>query len=311
VTSGESRLKKRIRRGSKLPRGKAEQIAAPYTVSNSLPYSEYAEFAEAAAKAAGEITLQYFRTMLGGEGGHTGPPLQIQYKEDSSPVTTADRESETLLRSRIEKRFPEHGIWGEEYGLTRPEAAMRWMVDPIDGTQSFIRGVPLYGVMLGLVERGAEGTEDPVLGVVHFPALGETVTAWRGGGCWWSRGAGKVRARVSQVARLEDAVLLTTDPVGLLRGEKRAGYEWLRARVRMERGWGDCYGHLLVATGRAEIMLDPELREWDAAALIPILEEAGGKFTDWKGRRTISGGDGFATNGALFEEVRKAVANGG
>jgi len=273
-------------------------------VSESIRYAEYAEFAEAAARAAGKITLRYFQTTQGKEGGHAGPPLQVEYKADRSPVTTADRESERLLRKRIEERFPEHGILGEEFGPARPEAGMRWLVDPIDGTESFIRGVPLYGVMLGLVEDG-----NPVVGVVHFPALGETLTAWRGGGCWWSRsfGIGRVRANVSNVARLEEAVLVVTDPAGLLRGEKRGGYERLRGRVKMERGWGDCYGHALVATGRAEIMLDPELKEWDAAPLIPILEEAGGRFTDWRGSRTIAGGDGFATNAAVYEEVLRTI----
>ena len=261
-------------------------------------YEEYAEFAEAAARAAGEITLRYFQKLPG-----------VEYKADGSPVTTADRESEELLRAWIEERFPEHGILGEEFGLTRPEAGMRWLLDPIDGTASYVRGVPLYGVMMALVERSADGPahDDPVVGVVHFPALRETVTAWRGGGCWWSREGGRTRARVSEVARLEDATLLVTDPAGVRAAEKRAGFERLRARVKMERGWGDCYGHLLVATGRAEIMLDPVLHEWDAAPLIPIVEEAGGRFTDWRGRRTIAGGDGFATNAILNEPVRQLL----
>jgi len=251
--------------------------------------------------------------MPGKEGGHApksrrasaGPPLQVEFKADRSPVTLADRESERLLRQRLEERFPEHGILGEEYGLTRAEGRLRWLVDPIDGTQSYIRGVPLYGVMLGLVELGAgeSGESDPLVGVVHFPALDETLVAWRGGGCWWSRGAGRVRARVSEVARLEDATLLATDPIDLRGPKKQGGYERLKRRVKLERGWGDCYGHALVATGRAEIMLDAALNEWDAAPLIPIVEEAGGRFTDWRGRRTISGGDGFATNGALYEQV--------
>ncbi len=263
-------------------------------MSDSSSYPEYAEFAEAAARAAGEITLRYFQKLPG-----------VEFKPDSSPVTVADRESERLLRSLIEERYPDHGILGEEFGMARPEAPLRWLVDPIDGTQSFIRGVPLYGVMLGLVERrpGSPAADDPVAGVVHFPALRETVTAWRGGGCWWSTSTGKTRARASHVSRLEEATLLVTDTSGLLRGAKRAGYELLRTRVKIERGWGDCYGHALVATGRAEIMLDPELHEWDAAPLMPILEEAGGKFTDWRGQRTISGADGFATNGALYEKV--------
>jgi len=256
-------------------------------VTDSPPYSEYAEFAEAAARAAGEITLRYFQKLP-----------SVEFKADRSPVTVADRESEQLLRALIEERYPDQGILGEEFGLGRPGARLRWLVDPIDGTQSFIRGVPLYGVMLGLVEDG-----EPVVGVVHFPALRETVVSWRGGGCWWSTAAGRTRARTSNVSRLEDATLLATDTAGLVGGEKRTGYERLRMRAKMERGWGDCYGHALVATGRAEIMLDPVLHDWDAAPLIPILEEAGGKFTDWRGQRSISGGDGFATNGPLYESV--------
>ena len=289
-------------------------------MNDSLTYSEYAEFAEAAARAAGEITLQYFQKLPG-----------VEYKADGSPVTVADRESEELLRAWIEERFPEHGMLGEEFGLARPEARLRWLLDPIDGTQSYIRGVPLYGVMLALVEIGkTDGLQglkpqkrghghggvktppfreedDPVVGVVHFPALRETVTAWRGGGCWWSRSGGRTRARVSEVARLEDAVLLGTDPKALADGIKHAAYERLRARVKMERGWGDCYAYLLVATGRAEIALDAALSEWDAAPLVPIIEEAGGKFTDWRGRRTIAGGDGFATNAILNEPVRRLL----
>ena len=257
---------------------------------DSLPFQEFAEFAAGAAQAAGDVTLRYFQNLP-----------SVEYKADRSPVTVADRESETLLRQRIEKRYPEHGILGEEFGLTHGEAALRWLLDPIDGTESFIRGVPLYGVMLGLMAG-----DDPVVGVVHFPALRETLHAWRGGGCWWNA----ERAHVSGVARIEEATLLTTNPMGFSAAEKRAAYEKLRRRVKTERGWGDCYGYMLVATGRAEIMLDPALNEWDAAPLIPILEEAGGRFTDWRGRRTITGGDGFATNGALYEEVLGIVARG-
>ena len=257
---------------------------------DSLPLQEFAEFAAGAAQAAGDVTLRYFQKLQ-----------EVEYKADRSPVTVADRESEALLRQRIEKRYPEHGILGEELGLTRGEAGLRWLLDPIDGTESFIRGVPLYGVMLGLVAEG-----NPVVGVVHFPALRETLHAWRGGGCWWNA----ARAHVSDVARMEEATLLTTDPQGFSAPEKHAAYEKLRRRVKTERGWGDCYGYMLVATGHAEIMIDPVLQEWDAAPLIPILEEAGGRFTDWRGRRTISGGDGFATNRALYEEVLGIVAGG-
>ena len=275
--------------------------------TDSLPLQEYAEFAAEAARRAGEIALRYYQKLPG-----------VEYKADHSPVTVADRESEQLLRRLLEERYPEHGILGEEYGLTRGEAALRWYLDPIDGTFSFVRGVPLFGVMLGVAakehapekqvpgpprrardENGVNGF-NPLVGVVHLPVLGETAVAWRGGGCWWNG----TRAHVSATAKLEEAVLLSSDPIDLARSPKQRGYERLRARVKVQRGWGDCYGHVLVATGRAEIMLDAALHEWDAAPLVPILEEAGGRFTDWRGRRTISGGDGFATNGELFEVVR-------
>ena len=256
-------------------------------------FQGYAEFAAKVAREAGEVTLRYYQKLPG-----------VEYKADSSPVTVADREAEMLLRKRIEERYPAHGILGEEFGQTRPEADLRWLLDPIDGTQSFVRGVPLYGVMLALVARGPEGDKHdaPVVGVVHLPVLGETAVAWRGGGCWWNG----TRARVSDVARLEDALLLGTDPLGLQ--EKHAGHERLRARVKMERGWGDCYGYVLVATGRAEIMMDSRLNPWDAAPLVPIVEEAGGRFTDWRGTRTTLGDDGFATNGRLHDEVLGMLA---
>ena len=234
-----------------------------------------------AVRQAGEITLRYFQQRV-----------DIENKRDGSPVTIADRQSEQLLRRVIEEKFPDHGIIGEEFGAVRAEARYRWLLDPIDGTVSFIHGVPLYGVMAGLEDNG-----EAVLGIVHFPALSETMWAYRGGGAWWN---GR-RARVSEVRALENATLLgviVNDP----------GSERLQSRVKIVRGWGDCYGHMLVATGRAEIMLDPVLSEWDTCALLPIVEEAGGRFTDWRGVRTVQGASGISTNGALHEAVMAALA---
>jgi histidinol-phosphatase len=251
--------------------------------AEQIPLEEFADFAVKAARAAGEVTLRHFQKLT-----------HVAFKPDRSPVTIADRESETLLRGRIAERFPDHGILGEEFGAERAAARARWVIDPIDGTQSFIRGVPLYGVMLGFLLD-----DEPLLGVVHFPALQETAVGWKGGGTWWN-GA---RATVSSVSRLEEATLLATDPLSYASTGKEEGYRRLRRSVRVERGWGDCYGHILVATGRAEIMLDPVLSEWDAAPLVPILEEAGGRFTDWKGKRSARGGEGISTNAALFDAV--------
>ena len=249
---------------------------------------ELLDLALSAARAAGEVTLRYFQKNLA-----------VEVKADLSPVTIADRESERTLRQRIEQGFPDHGIIGEEFGAARESAAYRWMLDPIDGTASFIRGVPLYGVMVGLEYAG-----EPQLGVVHFPALGETAWARKGGGAWWN---GRL-ATVSGVARLEDATLVTTDVRGFATGHLDAAYERLRSAIGLERTWGDCYGHMLVATGRAEIMLDPILDAWDACALLPILEEAGGRFTDWNGSRTIHGRSGISTNALLHEAVVQLVA---
>lgn len=244
---------------------------------------ELLDLALGAAQDAGEVTLRYFQG-----------DLAVEQKADETPVTVADREGERRLRARIEERFPDHGIVGEEFGTVRAGAPYRWMLDPIDGTESFIRGVPLWGVMVGLENEG-----EPLLGVLHFPALQETVWARRSGGAWWN---GK-RARVSSVARLEDATLLMSDPrtfepVGL-----QPALERLRARTKLERTWGDCYGHALVATGRAEIMLDPIMSEWDASPLLPILEEAGGRFSDWTGARTVRGGNAISTNRLLYDAV--------
>jgi len=244
---------------------------------------ELLELALEAARDAGEVALRYFER-----------DVHVEWKSDQTPVTVADREGERLLRAKIEERFPDHGIVGEEFGVVRDHAPYRWILDPIDGTQSFIRGVPLWGVMIGVEQDG-----EPVLGVVHFPALKETVWARAGGGAWWN---GK-RARVSSVARLEDATLLTTDTRLFGEAGLRAVFDRLRARVKFERTWGDCYGHALVATGRADIMLDPIMSEWDACALLPILEEAGGRFSDWSGVRTVRGGNAISTNGLLFEPV--------
>jgi len=252
---------------------------------------ELLDFALAIAREAGEVALGYFQKRIA-----------IETKADQSPVTVADRESERLLRRRIEERFPDHGICGEEFGAVREASPYRWMLDPVDGTESFIRGVPFWGVMAGLELEG-----EPVLGVIHFPALRETLWGWRGGGAWCQRSDRTVRAQVSEVARLEQAALLMTDVRGFRPAGLEPALERLRARTKMERTWGDCYGHALVATGRAEIMLDPILSEWDACSLLPILEEAGGHFTDWRGRRTSCGGNGLSTNALLFEQVMEIV----
>jgi myo-inositol-1(or 4)-monophosphatase len=247
---------------------------------------EFLDFAADAAWQAGRVTLAHFQS-----------GVDVEWKSDASPVTIADRGAEELLRRLIERRFPQHAIYGEEFGETSRDSTHRWIVDPIDGTQSFIRGVPLYGVLVGLEIAG-----DVVVGVACFPAMNEIVAAASGEGCRWN---GR-RARVSGQTSLAEAVVSYTSSANLDRLRPGA-WARLQQETRTQRGWGDCYGHCLVATGRADVMLDPILSPWDCAALVPILREAGGTFTDWTGQLTIHGGNGISTNGALFEQVMDIV----
>jgi histidinol-phosphatase len=243
---------------------------------------QFLAFAVDAAWQAGRLTLAHYQT-----------GVAVQRKPDRSLVTVADRNAEQRLRELIGARFPEHTIIGEEFGQTDRQSTHRWVIDPIDGTNTFVRGVPFYGVLLALEIDGT-----PVVGVTYFPALDDMIAAAQGIGCYWN---GR-RARVSTVATLSEACIAYTDSRGLRERLDRA-WDALQEATALQRGWGDCYGHCLVATGRADIMLDPRMNPWDCAALIPILQEAGGRFTDWKGRVTIDGGDAVSTNGALHDEV--------
>jgi len=254
-----------------------------FVTSTTTPLHTFLDFAVDAAWQAGQLTLAHFRT-----------GVAVEWKSDDSPVTIADRKAEELLRHMIESRFPDHAIVGEEFGETDKDSDYRWIIDPIDGTWSFIRGVPLYGVLIGLEIKG-----ETVVGVIHLPGLGEMVAAAEGEGCRWN---GRP-AHVSSVSHLNQALLVYTDN-GEFAAQGRAD-TWARLReaTHIQRGWGDCYGHCLVATGRAEVMLDPAMSIWDAGALLPVLREAGGSFTDWRGNTTIYGGSAFSTNSILFDEV--------
>jgi myo-inositol-1(or 4)-monophosphatase len=242
---------------------------------------EYLDFATEIAFRAGRQALSYFQT-----------GVEADRKEDLSPVTIADRAGEELLRRLIHERFPGHAVMGEEMGASG-DSRHRWILDPIDGTRSFVRGVPLFGVLVALEIEG-----EAVVGVCYLPALDEMVAAGRGEGCRWN---GRP-ARVSSVSSLENALVSLTEPATL--SDMHPGFwERLKKRAGAIRGYSDCYGHVLVATGRAEVMLDPVMNVWDNAAFLPILEEAGGTFTDWSGRRTIDGGSAISTNGVLRDAV--------
>jgi histidinol-phosphatase len=239
-----------------------------------------------AARAAGRHTLTYF-----------GTALDVKYKGDDSPVTRADVESEAILRREIARRFPRHAVLGEEGGETAgADGRVRWVIDPLDGTKSFVRGVPLYGVLVGVEVDG-----QPRVGVAYLPATDEMVAAAAGLGCTHN---GRP-ARVSAVDRVEDATVLTTNPG---RCDARwDGFGPLMQRALMPAGWGDAYGHVMVATGRADVMLDPRTSPWDVTALVPILVEAGGQITGWDAGPPI--GDAVATNRRLHPAMLAALAD--
>ena len=248
---------------------------------------ELLDFGVEVARDAGEITLRYFKQKF-----------ETRLKGKDNFVTQADLEAEEFVRRRIEEKFPGDAIVGEEFGEREGTTGRRWIIDPIDGTYSFVHGVPFYGVLLGLEIDG-----EPAAGVVNIPALGEMVYAAKGLGCFWNG----ERARVSQTSSLDDALLLATDFGMCERYGFGAAAAELQRKASARRTWGDCYGYVLVATGRADVMLDPVLSVWDCAALLPVVEEAGGTFTDWRGQRTIRGGNAVATNGTLCDEVMQII----
>jgi histidinol phosphatase-like enzyme (inositol monophosphatase family) len=265
------------------------------------------ELALAAARAAGAKTLEWFRS----------PRLAVDRKGDGSPVTAADRAAETLLREQIAAAFPDDAILGEEFGVKEGRSGFQWVLDPIDGTKSFITGVPLYTTLVAVMQG-----ESPALGVIYSPATDELVYAIAGEPTWYvAGGAAPTEARVSQVERLADATFLTSEvasfgPAGgarnpaAVRPNRRHAYEQLESACRLTRTWGDAYGYMLVATGRADVMVDPEMNLWDAAALQPIIEGAGGHYSDWAGRPTVHTGNSVATNKHLAGLVLSITRGG-
>jgi len=250
----------------------------------------YLDFALDAAWQAGHITLGHFQT-----------GIRPERKSDDSPVTIADKQAEQKLRELIGRYWPDHGIIGEEFGQQAGKTNLTWTIDPIDGTKSFVQGVPLYAVLIALTD----GTR-PLVGVAHFPALNETIYASQGGGCYWN---GR-RTQVSAVKTMKDAVLLASEINAFEKNGKEAAWNRLIKASYFQRTWGDAYGYALVATGRAEVMLDPWMAVWDCGPLQVILEEAGGTFTDWQGNATIYAGESLATNGLLFDDVMSLVRGG-
>lgn len=250
--------------------------------------SNYLEFITETAYLAGRRTLAHYQT-----------GVYADYKADDTPITIADRQAEELIRARIEERYPTHTIVGEEYGLKESQGAShRWIIDPIDGTKSFMRGVPLYAVLIGLEIEGRVEA-----GAAYFPALDEMIAAASGQGCWWN---GR-RAHVSHITDLKRSIFACTTAQNFSNFNRKAEFERLLDSFYFQTGWGDAYGYLLVATGRIELMLDPIMAVWDAAPFPPILREAGGYFGDWQGNETIYAAEGLGTSQALLPEVIKII----
>ena len=244
------------------------------------------DFAVEAAVAAGDLTLDWFQ--------RSG--LAVDRKDDGSPVTAADRAAERLIRDRLADRFPNDTVIGEEEAETAGRSGRTWVIDPVDGTKAFTRGVPLFSTLVALVDD-----EGPAVGVIHLAGLGETVWAGRGRGAFHN----DEPCRVSGHPRLEDAYVCTS------------GFSYWRqshlARVLDSgaklRTWGDAYGYFLVATGRAEAMIDPECFDWDVAPIAVIIAEAGGIFTDRDGRESWTSGSGVATNGLIHTDALAWLAD--
>lgn len=239
--------------------------------------------AEQIARAAGRHTLRYFKK-----------PFDLEFKSDDTPVTNADREAEQIVRESVEKQFPDHGFIGEESGRDGEKRDIVWVVDPIDGTQSFIHGVPFYTTLIGILVKG-----EPQIGIIYAPALGEMMVAARGSGAWLN---GR-QAQVRSCTDLDSASFLTTDLEHIREQGMNGPFEELLGRCRIHRTWGDAYGHLMVAAGRADLMFDPVLSIWDAAALLPVVTEAGGSFTDIHGEETIHSGSAISCTKGIRSDV--------
>ena len=244
------------------------------------------------AEQAGRLTLDYF----------SRKSLQIFTKRDSTPVTEADRKAEELIRKTITSKYPEDGLLGEEFDERPAANNRRWIIDPIDGTKAFIHRVPLYGVLIALEVDG-----DIQLGVVHFPALGELYYAERGNGAFYNGSP----ISVSSISNVRDATVLYTEKEYLLDPPSCHPIDELRRNAGLVRGWGDCYGHMLVASGRAEVSVDKVMSPWDCAALIPVVIEAGGCCFDYRGLTTISGEGLVSANKSIGTGLLEAIEKQG
>jgi myo-inositol-1(or 4)-monophosphatase len=239
-------------------------------------------FAEELAMLSGKLIKQYWRTNV-----------KIESKADESPVTIADKKAEELMRELIMKQYPDHGILGEEFGEHNSAAEYKWILDPIDGTKSFICGTVTFGTLIALVKNN-----EPILGVINQPILNEFLIG--------DNNAALLNGEKVKVRKCEDlsqAILLGTDYLHIEKYQSKNGFDNLMRKVKYYRMWGDCYGYYLVATGFADIMIDPIMNPWDSLAVIPVIRGAGGRVTDYKGNDAVTGASLVATAGQIHDEV--------
>lgn len=250
--------------------------------------NELKKFSKVLADESGKIIRNYFRN-----------DIAIEIKSDESPVTIADKKAEECLRKMIEKEFPEHGIIGEEFGITNENSEYKWILDPIDGTKSFITGTVTFGTLIGLTKN-----DYPILGVINQPILNEFLI-----GDNESAELNGIRVKIRECESLENATLLTTDHLNIEKFQKISAFESLIRKVKLYRQWGDCYGYYLVATGYADIMIDPIMSVWDSMALIPVIKGAGGTITDYHGNDAITGNSIIAASKGIHSRVIKELNN--
>jgi histidinol-phosphatase len=264
------------------------------SVESKPELSERLTFAIETARGAGEVAMRWFQS----------DELVTTGKADGSPVTQADQAAERFVRDAIGRAYPEDGIVGEEYDATESRSGRTWVIDPIDGTKSFVHGVPLFGTLLACLDNGV-----PRIGVIVMPALHECVAAEVGAGCWWWRGdRGPVRAGVSEHATLDGAMLLSTSFQYYDTHERKLAWVGMNGRGAHTRGWSDCYAFVLLATGRAEGVVEPALMNlWDIACVPVIVGEAGGDWSDIHGRKDLRSGSMVASNGRLHGEILEAM----
>ena len=243
---------------------------------------KYIDFSKELAIASGNIIRKYFRSAI-----------DIETKSDQSPVTVADRQAELAMRAMIQERFPDHGILGEEFETHNPDAKFQWVLDPIDGTKTFVTGTYLFGTLIALLEDGC-----PIVGAINNPItdqflVGDRQQTWLNG----------VPVKVRDCQSITQATLLTTNPLTVHEYRDGTAFEALARQAKLYRTWGDCHGYYLVATGFADIMIDAAMHIWDVAALVPIIEGAGGIITDYYGGDPMTGEGAIATAGPLHDQV--------